>query len=258
MHNPDFGIRIANYASCLPHLTAKSLAGAQFEADLCAACAISRTHPSRKIRGRIPPRDTSDMRKRDPEMVLEETDNQLIEACRRGESVAFRELFERYKDKVYSIALRYSGDAQTAEDIAQDTFVKLFAAIGGFRGDSSFDSWLYRMVVNSCFDHKRRTRRFLPLIAGVFDLLRAPGATALEDVMREEMSGCVRTVVDGLPPEQRMVIVLRYTQGLSYEEIGEAMGCSPGTVASRLNRVHKVLGRRLTHLAGPNRGKNRG
>lgn len=193
-----------------------------------------------------------DMRNCFSEMVLEETDNQLIDACRRGESLAFRELFERYKDKVYSIALRYSGNAETAQDIAQDTFVKLFAAIGGFRGDSSFDSWLYRLVVNSCFDHKRRTRRFLPLIAGVFDLLRAPGATALEEVMREEVSGRVRSAVDGLPSEQRMVIVLRYTQGLSYEEIGEAMGCSAGTVASRLNRVHKVLGRRLTQLAGPN------
>jgi RNA polymerase sigma-70 factor (ECF subfamily) len=195
-------------------------------------------------------RDASDITKRDSPMVLEETDSQLIDACRRGESVAFRELFERYKDKVYSVALRYSGDAETAQDIAQDTFVKLFAAIGGFRGDSSFDSWLYRMVVNSCFDHKRRTRRFLPMIAGVFDLLRAPGATALDDVLREEMSDRVRAVVDGLPPEQRMVIVLRYTQGLSYEEIGEAMGCSAGTVASRLNRVHKVLSRRLTHLDG--------
>jgi RNA polymerase sigma-70 factor (ECF subfamily) len=187
-------------------------------------------------------------------MVLEETDNQLIEGCRRGEPSSFRELFERYKDRVYSIALRYSGDPETAQDISQDTFVKLFAAIGGFRGDSSFESWLYRLVVNSCFDHKRKTRRFLPLLAGVFDLLRAPGASALDQVMRAEMSGRVRTAVDGLPPEQRMVIVLRYTQGLSYEEIGAAMGCSAGTVASRLNRVHKLLGRRLTHLAG---GSNR-
>ncbi|HZL56171.1 MAG TPA: sigma-70 family RNA polymerase sigma factor [Bryobacteraceae bacterium] len=186
-------------------------------------------------------------------MVLEEIEKQLLEGCRRGESGAFRELFERYKDKVYSIALRYSGDAGAAEDIAQDTFVKLFAAIGGFRGDSSFDSWLYRLVVNSCFDHKRRTRRFLPLLAGVFDLLRAPGASALDEALREEMSGQIRTVVDALPPEQRMVVVLRYTQSLSYEEIGEAMGCSAGTVASRLNRVHKTLGRRLTHLAGARR-----
>jgi RNA polymerase sigma-70 factor (ECF subfamily) len=191
-------------------------------------------------------------------MVLEETDSQLLAGCRRGESGAFRELFERYKDKVYSVALRYSGDSETAQDIAQDTFVKLFAAIGSFRGESSFDSWLYRLVVNSCFDHKRRSRRFLPMIAGVLELLRSPGASALDEMMRSEMSGRIQSVVDALPAEQRMVVVLRYTQGLSYEEIGEAMGCSAGTVASRLNRVHKVLGRRLNHLALPSGGKRVG
>ncbi|HKD07940.1 MAG TPA: sigma-70 family RNA polymerase sigma factor [Bryobacteraceae bacterium] len=183
-------------------------------------------------------------------MVLEETDKQLVESCKCGEQAAFRELFERYKDKVYSIALRYSGDAGTAEDIAQDTFLKLFSAIEGFRGESSFESWLYRLVVNSCFDHKRRTRRFLPAVAAAFDLIRAPGASALDEAMRLEASERVRKVVDALPPEQRMVVVLRYTQGLSYEEIGEAMGCSPGTVASRLNRVHKLLGRRLARHRG--------
>jgi RNA polymerase sigma-70 factor, ECF subfamily len=178
-------------------------------------------------------------------MVREESEIEVIESCRRGDSAAFRELFELYKDRVYSIALRYSGDAAIAEDIAQDTFVKLFAAIGGFRGDANFESWLYRMVVNCCFDHRRRARRFLPLVAGVFDFLRAPGASALDNAMRDQMSGRVRDAVDTLPSAQRMVVVLRYTQGLSYDEIGEAMGCSAGTVASRLNRVHKLLARKL-------------
>src|SRR5580658_5102443 len=102
-----------------------------------------------------------------------ETANQLIEQCRRGDPDAFRALFEKYKDTVYSVALRYSGDAAVAQDIAQDTFLKLFSAIGSFRGDSSFESWLYRMVVNSCFDQKRKTRRLAPLLQGVVDLLRA-------------------------------------------------------------------------------------
>jgi RNA polymerase sigma-70 factor (ECF subfamily) len=182
-------------------------------------------------------------------MVLEETGSELIESCRRGEPAAFRDLFERYKDKVYSIALRYSGEPETAEDIAQDTFVKLFAAIANFRGDSSFESWLYRMVVNSCFDHKRKRRRFLPLISGMLEAIRDPRAGALDDAVRAETSACVRRVVDLLPAEQRMVVVLRYTECLSYEQIGEAMGCSPGTVASRLNRVHKLLGKRLRNYA---------
>jgi RNA polymerase sigma-70 factor (ECF subfamily) len=186
-------------------------------------------------------------------MVLEETDQGVIEGCRRGESDAFRALFERYKDKVYTIALRYSGDASVAQDIAQETFLKLFAGIGGFRGDSSFDSWLYRLVVNSCFDQKRKARRLAPLIDGFLDLIQAPGASVLDDVMRAEMSGRLRSVVAGLPPEERMLIVLRYTQGLSYEELGEVMGCSSGTIGSRLNRIHKMLEKRLLRLAGRNR-----
>jgi RNA polymerase sigma-70 factor (ECF subfamily) len=178
-------------------------------------------------------------------MVLEATDKELVEGCQRGEPDALRALFERHKDKVYSIALRYSGDRTVAMDIAQDAFLKLFSGIHSFRGDSSFDAWLYRIVVNSCFDQKRRARRLIPLVDGLLDALRAPGASALEEVLRSELSGRVRSAVEGLPPEQRIVIVLRYTQGLSYDEIAEILGCSAGTVASRLNRAHKILGRRL-------------
>ncbi len=187
-------------------------------------------------------------------MVLEETGNELIEACRRGEADAFRALFERYRDKVYSVALRYSGDAAVAQDIAQDTFLKLFSAIGSFRGDSSFDSWLYRLVVNSCFDQKRRTRRLAPAVDELLSALRAPDASILDEVLRAEMSGHLRSVVGSLPPEQRMVIVLRYTQGLSYDEIAGIMGCSSGTIGSRLNRVHKTIARRLSLLTGGKRG----
>src|SRR5437773_11779231 len=108
-------------------------------------------------------------------MVLEETDREIVEACQRGESEAFRALFEAHKDKVYSIALRYGGDATVAMDIAQETFLKLFSRIGGFRGDASFESWLYRLVVNSCFDQKRRTRRLVPLFEELLAVLQSPG-----------------------------------------------------------------------------------
>jgi RNA polymerase sigma-70 factor, ECF subfamily len=183
-------------------------------------------------------------------MVLEQTDRELVEACQRGERDAFRALFERHKDKVYSIALRYSGDATIAMDIAQETFLKLFSSIRSFRGDSSFESWLYRLVVNSCLDQKRRTRRLMPLVDGALDALRAPGESVFDEIMRSELSSRVRSAVSGLPPDQRIVIVLRYTQGLTYEEIAEIVGCSAGTVASRLNRAHKSLERRLSRLAG--------
>jgi len=183
-------------------------------------------------------------------MVLQETGNELIEGCRRGDPEAFRALFEKHKDMVYSVALRYSGDAAVAQDIAQDTFLKLFSTIANFRGDSSFDAWLYRMVVNSCFDQKRKARRLTPLLDEVLAALRTPDVSVLDEVLRSEMSTHVKSVVEGLAPDQRMVIVLRYTQGLSYDEIAEILGCASGTVASRLNRAHKVLQRRLSRLAG--------
>jgi len=181
-------------------------------------------------------------------MVLDGTERELVESCQRGEREAFRALFELYKDKVYSMALRYTNDESWAMDIAQDTFVKLFSSIQNFRGEARFESWLYRLVVNSCLDQKRRRRRLLPFVNQFLEGLRFRGATALDELLRQELSGQVRSAVATLPPEQRIVIVLRYTEGLSYEEIAVALGCSKGTVASRLNRAHSVLERRLARL----------
>ena len=105
-------------------------------------------------------------------MVLERTERELIEACRRGEREAFRDLFELHRDRVYSIALRFSGDSSAAMDIAQDVFLKLYGNIQSFRGDSAFQTWIYRLVVNSCFDHLRKTRRHAPLTDGFIATLR--------------------------------------------------------------------------------------
>src|SRR5580698_1984502 len=157
-------------------------------------------------------------------MVLDANDRDVIEACQRGDADAFRALFETYKDRVYSIALRYSGNPAVAMDIAQDTFLKLLSRIGEFRAESSFDSWLYRLVVNSCIDDQLRGRR----------------------MTRTKSEQRVQDVVARLAPEYRMVIVLRYTEGLAYDEIAKILGCSAGTVASRLNRAHKILERRLS------------
>jgi RNA polymerase sigma-70 factor (ECF subfamily) len=188
-------------------------------------------------------------------MVLEGSDRELVAACQRGEREAFRGLFEMYKDKVYSVALRFSADPAVAMDIAQDTFVKLFSRIGDFRGDSSFETWIYRMVVNSCLDHRRRSWRLLPLIDEVAGRLRE-SRDCLSELLRSEMGERVQTAVERLSPDLRMVVVLRYTEGLSYEEIAEVLGCSSGTVASRLNRAHKALERRLAHLVKENGGRH--
>ncbi len=181
-------------------------------------------------------------------MVQDTAGREIIEACQRGERDAFRILFEQHKDKVYSVALRYAGNAAAAMDIAQDTFVKLFSRIGEFRGEANFESWLYRLVVNSCLDQKRRVRRLLPLVDEFLESLRAPGESIVDELVRTETRGHVQSEVARLSPELRIVVILRYTQGLSYDEIADALSCAPGTVASRLNRAHKVLERRLAHL----------
>jgi RNA polymerase sigma-70 factor (ECF subfamily) len=180
-------------------------------------------------------------------MVLETTDRELIEACRRGERDAFRALFEAYKDKVYAIALRFSGDESLAMDIAQDTFLKLFSTMADFRGEAAFSTWVYRLVVNACLDHKRRAWRMIPIADELIAILRAP-CDSLRSMLHSEMRERVRSAVETLSPDMRITVVLRYTEGLSYDQIAEAMGCSAGTVASRLNRAHKALERRLSNV----------
>ena len=181
-------------------------------------------------------------------MLVDTNDRDVIEGCQRGDHDAFAALFEANQDKVYSIALRYSGNEAVAMDIAQETFLKLLSRIHDFRAEANFETWLYRIVINSCLDHRRRGRKWMPLVEGFLDLCRASGETALEDMLRAEMQQHVQHGVGKLSPELRVVVILRYTEGLAYDQIAEILGCSPGTVASRLNRAHKALERKLSHL----------
>jgi RNA polymerase sigma-70 factor (ECF subfamily) len=182
-------------------------------------------------------------------VVAPEIDPELLEACRSGDREAFRALFEVYKDKVYSVALRYSGNPATAMDITQDVFVKLFAQVASFRGDSNFETWLYRLVVNRCLDQRRKLRRLVPLLGDVVRRFQV-NERVTADLIRSETRAEVRSAIARLPDELRIAVVLRYTQGLSYDEIAEAMNCAKGTVASRLNRAHKHLARKLKFLNG--------
>jgi RNA polymerase sigma-70 factor (ECF subfamily) len=181
--------------------------------------------------------------------VATEIDPELLEACRVGDREAFRALFEIYKDKVYSIALRYSDDSAMAMDITQDVFVALFSQMTNFRGDSSFETWLYRMIVNRCLDQRRKLRRIVPLLGDMLHRLHV-NERVTADLIRSQTHNEVRAAVTRLPDELRIAIVLRYTQELSYEEIAKALNCAMGTVASRLNRAHKHLARRLKALKG--------
>lgn len=187
-------------------------------------------------------------------------EERLIEACRQGDRESFRQLFELHKDRVWSIALHFIGDEAAARDITQQVFLKLFTAITQFRGESGFSTWLYRMTANACLDEQRRRRRFLS-----FDIFKTDDGELnpmdkqqaqqfkLELVHEDqhaqlELSAAVKSAVKELKPKLRIAILLKYFEGLSYEEIAAVLGCSAGTVASRLNRGHKELARRLAHL----------
>jgi len=173
----------------------------------------------------------------------------VINACQEGDRDAFRVLFETYKDKVYSIAVYSSGgDATFADDVTQQIFLKLFTAIKQFRGDSEFTTWLYRLVVNACMDERRRRRRLLPF--GEVFAMKHPSEKNPQEKQygKTEVAEAVRSAIAQLKPKFRLPILLKYIEGLSYDEIAQVMGCSKGTVASRLNRGHGQLAKRLSHL----------
>ena len=176
-------------------------------------------------------------------------DTRVVESCQQGDREAFRLLFETHKDKVYSIALYFfGGDEALAGDITQQVFLKLFTRISQFRHQSEFTTWLYRLTTNTCIDEQRKRRRFSPLP----DTLAEPRAHALPAAearfMRLEVADTVRDAIATLKPKLRIAILLKYFEELSYEEIAEVLNCSKGTVASRLNRGHRILAQRLGHL----------
>ena len=180
----------------------------------------------------------------------ESIDWRVIARCQQGDRDALRALFERYKDRVYSIAM-YSlgGNEQLAADVTQQVFIKLMTRIGQFRGDSEFATWLYRLVVNTCRDEQRKQRRWVPLADSAF-ITATVKQTQTAQYATKELARQVQHALGELKPKLRWPLLLRYVEGLSYEEIGKVLGCSKGTVASRLNRGHSALSRKLGHLRG--------
>jgi RNA polymerase sigma-70 factor, ECF subfamily len=170
---------------------------------------------------------------------------EILESCRRGDRDAFRVLYETYKDKVYSIALYFfHGDSSAASDITQQVFLKLIRGIQQFRGDSGFSTWLYRLVVNACLDGARRVK---PRELDAHPVVSAPAAQEEEVALRQRQHA-IQAALSALPVKFRLPLLLRYFEDLSYLEMAAAMNCSMGTVASRLNRGHKMLARKLEAL----------
>jgi RNA polymerase sigma-70 factor (ECF subfamily) len=179
----------------------------------------------------------------------QEISAEILEACRRGDRDAFRALYEAYKDKVYSIALYFfHGDHAAASDATQQVFMKLLTSVAQFRGRSGFSTWLYRLVVNACIDGQRRSKSGgVATDPAVLDALPEPGSHEQHFAMAETRAS-VQTAIASLPAAYRLAILLRYFEDLSYEEMAEALNCSIGTVASRLNRGHRLLAARLAPL----------
>lgn len=176
---------------------------------------------------------------------------ELVRRCRDGEAGAFDELVDETQDHVYNLALYFSGDEDVAADVTQDVFLKVLDRFGQFREEAELTTWLYRVVYNTFLDHRRGQRPVTPLepaeeSATAPELtLEAPQEQAAADA---ETVAAVRRAVAGLKPKWRAPVALRYGAGLSYEEIAEVLGVSPGTVASRLHRAHARLARTLGHL----------
>lgn len=176
-------------------------------------------------------------------MDSSESDADLLTGCQRGEPEAQRRVYERYQDRVYSIALRFlRGDAAAASDVTQQAFIKAFRAAPRFRQEAGLGTWLYRIVANTCLDELRRRRRFR--LFGDLPAILHPATQPAETSPQPE----VLAAVEGLPAHLRLTVLLRYYDDLSYAEIASALECTPGTVASRLNRAHAILARALGHL----------
>ncbi|HJZ67582.1 MAG TPA: sigma-70 family RNA polymerase sigma factor [Blastocatellia bacterium] len=177
-----------------------------------------------------------------------QTEADIIEACKEGDREAFHILFEEHKDRIYTIAFHYSGDESMARDVTQQVFLKLFTTIGQFRENSQFSTWLYRIVANACADEHRKRRRFVPFSPEIEVSKMTVKSSQEEAYHRRQVADSVSAAIAELTPKLRLPILLKYVEGLSYDEIAEALGISIGTVSSRLNRGHKMLARKLGHL----------
>ncbi len=184
-------------------------------------------------------------------------DRDLVDATKQGDREAFRTLFERYHRRAYALAYGVVRQQDDALDIVQDAFIKAHKHLDKFEGTSSFYTWLYRIVMNLAIDHLRKHRRVKPVELDEQHLAEAgddtllpkllggnPGRALLDKEIRERIDAALGE----LSENHRAVLVMRELEGLSYEEMAQAMGCSKGTIMSRLFHARKNMQRRLADL----------
>jgi RNA polymerase sigma-70 factor (ECF subfamily) len=173
----------------------------------------------------------------------------LIQRCALGEEDAFAELVDEHQRMVYQLALHLVGDHNDALDVSQEVFLRVFRTIGGFRGQSSLRTWIFRIVVNQARNRQRWwRRRHRAQQVSIDDHIRSHGELSSGEGVnpdrilgQKQLALRLTAALDALPFEQRSAIVLREADGLSYEEIAYSMGIAVGTVKSRLARARETL-----------------
>jgi RNA polymerase sigma-70 factor, ECF subfamily len=183
-------------------------------------------------------------------------DQKLVVRVQKGDKAAFDLLVRKYQHKVAKLVSRYVRDRGEIEDVAQEAFIKAYRAIGGFRGDSAFYTWLYRIAVNTAKNYLDSQGRRPPSSdvevdnAEMIDSGEAlrEQATPEHSLLTNEIADTVSRVIDSLPPDLRMAITLRELEGMSYEEIAQVMECPIGTVRSRIFRAREAIDKELQPL----------
>ncbi len=174
----------------------------------------------------------------------------LLERSKAGDIAAFEMLVEAYQKKIFNLAFRMIGNYDDAGDLAQEALIRVYKSIAGFKEQSSFSTWIYRITTNVCLDEirKRKNKKVLSLDEEIHvedgemqRQIESDDPLPEEVFEREELRQIVGDAIASLPEEQRTVLTLRDLQGLSYEEIADILDCPGGTVKSRINRARQAL-----------------
>ena len=179
------------------------------------------------------------------------TDEELVARTIGGDADSFNELIHRWERPIYALAYRQLRREEDARDVCQETFLRAYRALHGFRGQAKFSSWLYRIALNLCRDWMRRERR-TPVVQAPEDVdlmdlaaAREPSESIEDRVGRHDLTRAVERAMALLPEEQRTAIVLKEYQGLTFQEIADLLGCPLSTVKTRLYQGLTVLRREL-------------
>ncbi len=180
---------------------------------------------------------------------MESTESALVRQASEGDRKAFESLVRSYEKKVYTLAYRMSHNPDDAFDLSQEIFLRVYKSLAFFKGESSFSTWLYRLASNTCLDHvrKEKRRREQPLTVhrpdGEEHSLEWPDIrySPESEFEKNELRQAIASAMQSLSPEHRAILTLRDIQGLSYEEISEALSLQAGTVKSRLARARESL-----------------